>query len=364
MRAMHHLLAQGAWLHDLDPVLFPIRGSIAVRWYGLSYIAGFVVAWLVMTWMARRKLVLFDTDRVSDVILGAVIGVLVGGRLGYALFYGQHLLTDFSSGFPFWGLLDLTRGGMASHGGMIGLLVGAWWMGRREKVPALHILDALALVAPAGIVFGRLANFVNGELLGKVVAGPGEDAPSWAVRYPQELLHRPSPEQTAWMTDLLVRSGDEPTEQNLGGIASQLIMGVQSGSAEVVASVEPQLSARHPSQLYQAVAEGLIVAIVIWAVWRTPRRSGVISAWFLIVYGLGRIATEFIRLPDVGVATWGGLSRGQWLSTLMVFIGAALLGHIAKRSRAGAWHEPVGGWAHEESADVEDAGAPDDDRSA
>ncbi len=348
-------IAQGAWLHDLDPILLPISGALAVRWYGLAYVGGFIVAWLLVRMLAKRGLVKIRPEFVSDFILAAVVGVLVGGRLGFALVYSPGLFVEFSGSFPFWGLLNITKGGMASHGGMVGLVCAAVWVARREKTHPLHVLDTLAFAAPPGIVLGRLANFVNGELLGKVVAQPGEAAPRWSVRFPQELLNRPTEEQIAWIERRFPVAGDEDA---YNAAVHQLIAFVQKGDPEVRAAIEPILSARHPSQLYQAFAEGVVVFAVLLFVWRKPRRPGVISAWFLVVYGVGRIATEFIRLPDTGLGRTMGLSRGQWLSALMVLAGVALLAIIAQRSGRERWPAPLGGWAQKKTGAAEsDAGS-------
>ena len=353
-------LAQDAWLHDLDPVLLPISGALAVRWYGLAYVGGCVVAWLLVKWLAKRGHAQIRVEFVGDFILAAVIGVLVGGRLGYALLYAPHLFIEFSSSLPFWALVDITNGGMASHGGMVGLLVASAWVARREKTKTLHVLDTLALVGTPGIFLGRVANFVNGELLGKIVAQPGERGPWWSVRFPQELLDRPTDEQRAWV-DAVVPVGDD--QRAYAAACQSIIEQVQAGSVEVQQAVGPILHARHPSQLYQALAEGLLIFVVLWAVARSPRKPGVISAWFLIVYGVGRIATEFIRLPDAGLGRVLGLSRGQLLSAVMVLIGVGLLVYATRVSSL----ERVGGWAQKKSgAGVSDAapGVTESGRSA
>src|SRR5690606_3760776 len=147
------------------------------------------------------------------------------------------------------------------------------------------------------------ANFVNGELLGKIVAAPGEPGPSWSVRFPQELLSGHAPELTPAQTDRLLSllaPYRMPGEQSLGPAVERMIHALQRGgeTARALARDLPQvLAARHPSQLYQAVAEGLIVLAALWIVWSRPRKPGVVGCWFLIVYGVGRIATEFWRLP-------------------------------------------------------------------
>jgi phosphatidylglycerol:prolipoprotein diacylglycerol transferase len=297
-----------------------------------------------------------------------VAGVLIGGRLGYVLLYQPALLWTFEPGFPFWGLLMINRGGMASHGGMIGVLVGAAIVARgfrdergvrRGRVPLLHVTDSLALVAPIGLAFGRLANFINGELLGRIVARPGEPAPWWAVRFPQEHLTGHAPPMTDAQQVELARLAMEhalPSDPEKGWfevayarVLEKLQMGPPEVSARIAERLEPLVSARHPSQLYQAFAEGLVTLAVLWFVFRRPRVPGVVSAWFLITYGLGRVVTEFWRLPDdhfAGTGFWDltsarpmGLSRGQWLSVLMVVAGIVLLIWVTRRGG-----EKLGGW--------------------
>lgn len=362
----------GAWVHDLSPYLLRLgsgaggSGGLGLRWYGLSYVAAFGVAWLVVKAMARRGLVRIPPERVTDAFLLLMLGVMVGGRLGYCLFYRPGLLLDFGGGFPFWGVLRLNEGGMASHGGLIGVILAAWRISRGwpdetgaviGRCPRLHVMDAMALVAPAGLFLGRLANFINGELLGRVVAAPGERAPWWSVRYPQELLEGSrgptlTGEQELSLVRLMedVAPGAPPTTQ-----LAEIVRRVQAGAADVTARVEPLLSARHPSQLYQAAAEGLVVGAAVWWAARRPRRPGVVGAWFLIVYGVLRVVTELWRLPDAHFSGSGffdltsprplGLSRGQWLSVLMVVCGVVLLVWRSVRAdeRYLGWAGPGGG---------------------
>lgn len=343
MRAM--LLA--SWLHDIDPFLIRFTPSFGVRWYGLSYVIGFLAAWLILVRMARRGLVLMRPESVPDLIVNIIVGTLVGGRLGYCIFYRPELLWTFDSSPPWWGLLAVNQGGMASHGGMVGIVVACWLFARREKLPMLHAMDCIAFVAPAGIFLGRIANFINGELLGRIVTppgAPGAGGPWWAVKFPQELLepgHAP----------VLNHVQTEKLEAMLGSHAlpgddmemalERIISAVQHGDRSLAAELAPLISARHPSQLYQAFAEGILVAAALVLVWIRPRRPGVISSWFLIVYGVGRVITEFWRLPDAHLAVQriAGLSRGQWLSVVMVITGGALLLWVSARQR-----DRVGGW--------------------
>ncbi len=346
----------GAWLHTLDPFAVRLSHDVGIRWYGLAYIAGFVGAWLILRALAKRRLILLNAEQVTDALFAIVLGTLVGGRLGYILIYDQSLLWSFSNAPPWWGALAINRGGMSSHGGMAGIAVACWWTARRAAVPALHVMDCFALVGPIGVFFGRLANFVNGELLGRVVAAPGEPAPGWAVKYPQELLegHAPelSAEQQLALDDLLLRVASPGDTR--GDAIRTLIDDIQSGATDLAEDLAPLLASRHPSQLYQALAEGIIVGVALWLLWAKPRRPGFIIAWFFIIYGVGRIITEFWRLPDAHLAVQrpAGLSYGQWLSAGMLVIGAAILWKTARAAQA----PKIGGWATR-AREVETPGA-------
>jgi phosphatidylglycerol:prolipoprotein diacylglycerol transferase len=353
----------GAWLHTWDPFAIRFAGDFGLRWYGLSYIAGFVGAWLLLSWLAKRGRIAIAPERVPDAIFTLILGVLVGGRLGYIAFYQPSLLWTVYDTAPWWGLLAITEGGMASHGGMLGVILASWWIARREKAPTLHILDCVAFAAPIGLFLGRIANFINGELLGRIAAQPGAPAPWWAVKFPQELLtgaqpgagHRPmlTPEQQVALQGLLDRARPPSMLESTTEIgmyyeqAEALVREVQRRTPEFVEGIAPLLSARHPSQLYQALAEGLILGLVLVVIWRRARTPGVIGAWFLIVYGVLRVLTEFVRLPDdhLQVQRIVGLTRGQWLSVAMIVAGAIVLALVRRRGGS-----PMGGWARTDGA--------------
>ncbi len=343
-----------AWLHSLDSVLVSI-GPIKIRWYGLSYVLGFMVGWYLLWLLAGRRATPIPRDRALDVIVWLVGGVLIGGRLGYAVFYKPSLFIGVTGDFPFWDLLALHKGGMSSHGGIIGVCVAAMRIRKGWKneagpddqgqihgdCPFLHVTDLIALIGTPGLVLGRLANFINGELLGKIVAGPGEAAPWWSVRYWQEAperweqlseAQRSLIAESASVPSGPVRDGDEPFVNAAIGHVAALAEAARDGSASAAEELARLINARHPSQLYQALAEGVFTGLMVWWIARKPRVPGLVGAWFLIVYGVGRVLTELVRLPDshLARATVLGLSRGQWLSVLMVATGTTVLWAVTR----------------------------------
>ncbi len=343
-----------AWLHDLSPFAVQLWPGFGLRWYGLSYAVGFLIAWVVLRWLISRGAAQVPKDRAADAIILMAIGAVLGGRLGYAIFYEPSLFWRFTGSVPYWLLLDLTKGGMSSHGGIIGVVLTAWRVSRGFKNEAgqrtgrtswLHVLDLTTLMAPFGLFLGRIANFINGELLGRIVAMPGEPAPWWAVKFPQEVLseHAPplTPEQAANLDDLIVRSSPAG-EMSYVQAYERLLERVQRGAPDLARELEPLISARHPSQLYQAVAEGMIVGAVVWIIAAKPRKPGMLGCWFLITYGVTRVITELWRLPDghLAVQRFAGLSRGQWLSVGMVVLGVVMLWRLSRRPG-----ERVGGWS-------------------
>jgi phosphatidylglycerol:prolipoprotein diacylglycerol transferase len=264
------------WVHDLSPFLIKFSENFGIRYYGLAYLAGFVAAgWLLHTyWRAGRSP--FGFNLIADMMTYIVIGVLVGGRLGYFLLYHPDLLR----GDPF-ALIRVWEGGMASHGGGIGIMVALIWWARRRRVSPFQVSDLLVTVTPVGLLFGRIANFINGELVGKVTDVP------WAVIFPKNELD------------------------------AQL------------ASALP----RHPSQLYQAALEGaVLLACMQWRFWRsnvTRDEPGRLSGEFLILYAVVRVIGEIFREPDASLIF--GVSRGTFYSMFLVVVGAALIVHGRKR---------------------------------
>lgn len=295
-----------------DPVAFHI-GPLAVRWYGLGYLAGFLVAGFVLDRLGRDGFVPLSKESVSDFIGWLVLGVLLGGRLGYALFYERSLLLDPLELVQVWG------GGLSFHGGLLGVILASWLFARRRRIPWRRLADSLALAVPFGIFFVRCANFVNAELYGRL-------APAglpWGVRFPTDPVARSLSPELASGGAL---NWHEPYQQL-----------VASGRWHEIARHVPL---RHPSQLYEALLEGLLMAVVLWTVYLVVRRRGVrlrngaVAALFLLVYGVSRFLVEFTREPDAQLGlVLGPFSMGQVLSAGML-AGAALL-FWWPRSRAG-----------------------------
>ncbi len=270
------------WVHNLDPFLvrfpagWPVEG---IRWYGMAYVAGFVVATVLLHLYYRKGRSPLNPDQQADLMTALIVGILVGGRLGYMLLYDlPAFLANPLIFFQVW------KGGMASHGGFVGGCLGLLWFTRRQRLPLLHVSDIAVTLAPPGILFGRVANFINGELWGKP-----SDVP-WAVIFPK--------------TDAFGR---------------------------VLAYTEP----RHPSQLYEAALEGL--ALLVYTQWRFWKSSsikscpGKITGEFLIAYALVRMFGEIFREPDEGLSLIFGLNRGSFYSIFLLLVGVMLLVWLRRR---------------------------------
>lgn len=345
--------APQAWLHTLDPFLIQFASGFGIRWYGLSYLAGFVVAYLILRRLSKRGLSQLSPAQVSDFVFATAVGTVVGGRLGYCLFYSPELLTRFTGQFPFWGLLAVNEGGMASHGGIIGIAVAGLWYARRHGLSALHLMDLAAFTGPIGIFFGRTANFINGELVGR----PAPPGFAWAVKFPQDLLLWPGrePERLNNLVDAVAVLGisrerwgdavaritvDRRAWQLVDQTIAQIIDGVQHGNILLSDALRPHLTARYPSQLYAALLEGALVFLLLLILWRKPRKPGVIAAAFFIVYSIVRIFDEHYRMPDAHIGFMAfGLTRGQWLSVVMLLGGVFFLWLWSRAPRPG-----IGGW--------------------
>ncbi|PHK94959.1 prolipoprotein diacylglyceryl transferase [Pseudoroseomonas rhizosphaerae] len=255
----------------IDPVLIQL-GPLAVRWYALAYIAGIILGWRLMRRLVALRPVAASAEQVDDFVTWAVLGVILGGRLGYVLFYqADHYLSA-----P-WEALYLWRGGMSFHGGAAGVILAMFLFCRKHGLSFRRFGDRLTAVVPIGLFFGRLANFINGELWGRVTDVP------WAMVFPH--------------------GGPEP---------------------------------RHPSQLYQAAMEGLCLFVLLQVLVRIPairERRGFTAGAFLAGYGVARVIGELFRQPDAQLGfLWGGATMGQLLSVPMILAGLALM-LLAPRDR-------------------------------
>lgn len=275
--------ANSYWVHDLSPFLvrFPDNplGIDGIRYYGLAYLAGFVGAWLLLRVYNRQGKFAIDADSRATLMTAVIIGVLAGGRIGYVLMYDFAAFIDN----PLF-LFRIDQGGMASHGGFIGVFLALFWFARRKGYSLLKLGDVMATMGPLGLMLGRIANFINGELWGKVSTVP------WAVVFP----------------------------------------GSPSSYDPHSASYLPE--PRHPSQLYQALMEGaLLLAYLQWRFWKTRPPAGQIGGECLLGYGLLRIIGEIFREPDASLIL--GISRGQFYSIFLILAGGSIIALARKNHR-------------------------------
>ncbi len=244
----------------IDPIIIEI-GPLALRWYGLMYLLGFLAALLLLNRYADRPNSGWTRDQVSDLLFYCFLGVVLGGRLGYVLFYGwQWLLDD-----PLY-LFKITDGGMSFHGGLLGVITAMGYIAYRQKRSYWQVADLVAPVVPIGLGFGRIGNFINGELWGRTTEMP------WGIVFP--------------------------------------------GAG---------LLPRHPSQLYEAFLEGLILFIALWWFSRRQPRPGATAGLFLVGYGLSRFLVEFVRQPDAHLDLYWGMTMGQLLTVPMLLFGLFLM---------------------------------------
>ncbi|MFZ4404017.1 MAG: prolipoprotein diacylglyceryl transferase [Pseudobdellovibrionaceae bacterium] len=341
------------YIHDLDPFALQIYGDFGVRWYGLSYMVAFILGYFLIGWLSQRQKAGLSTAMIGDLVTYIALGTLIGGRLGYCVFYSPDLFLKFKSSFPFWGVLAVNEGGMASHGGMIGIVIACLLFAKKYSVNSLYLFDLVTVTGPLGVFFGRIANFINGELVGR----PAPESFAWSVKFPQDILSWPQQDferlpsladavskigvgREQWLQWLSQYRVDPVSRNHIYETLSKIIQSIQDGNTDLKLSVGEQLVARYPSQLFGAAGEGLFVFIVLFLLWRTPKKPGIIGASFLVIYGFVRIWDEQYRMPDAQIGLqWLDLTRGQWLSIVMVITGFVLL-FIWNRTGA----IPIQGW--------------------
>ncbi len=326
------------YVHDLNPIALPIHGNLALRWYGLAYLCGFIVGFLLLRRLARRGMWVLKPEQTADFIAAsAMFGVFLGGRLGYILFYEiprsgwEKLMHDPLLVVRVW------EGGMASHGGILGLAIFTWLYAKKHQVSWAGLSDGLCVVGPLGLFFGRMANFINGELYGRVTYGV-----SWAVKFPLAFLDNSAPEAMSFDAAAAAAVHAEPklgplyqalasaTDADYASARSELfkaMLDTQRHSVNVTQAIEPFLQPRHPSQIYEGLLEGLLLFVILWGVRvKFPKAPhGLITGLFFALYAIFRICGEQFREPDAAMV--GILTKGQFFSFFMFIFAAAFFGH-------------------------------------
>jgi phosphatidylglycerol---prolipoprotein diacylglyceryl transferase len=292
------------WVHDLDPLIFRIYDNVGPRWYGLGYVLAFLAAYLVYRILVRRGYADLPMSKVGDFITGcALFGVIIGGRLGYVFLYKPEMLREPLS------ILRVWEGGMSSHGGMAGVLLFTFYFAHRHKISWTNLGDNLVVSAPIGLFLVRCANFINGELYGRAAGVP------WAIQFPKELTEDVAEAQQAITACVKI----DPSLNSPDAIVAAARH--QPQIKEVLRSI---LTPRHPSQLYEAFFEGIILFAILWFV-RTKMRqpNGVLTGLFFIFYAIFRIIVENFREPDASLIA--GFTRGQFFSFFLIAIGVAFV---------------------------------------
>lgn len=306
------------YVHNLDPVALPIYKGIALRWYGLAYLLGFLAGFLLLRSLARRRLWVLAPEKTADFIAAAALfGVFLGGRLGYILFYHipkagfESLVHDPALIFRVW------EGGMASHGGILGLVIFTWFYAKKEKVTWTGLGDGLCVVAPLGLMFGRAANFINGELYGRVANGV-----PWAMKFPLSINEESqATRDAAWAACAQIdpAAGNAPTAEALAAVARH--------NPEVSETLAGFIKARHPSQIYEGLLEGVLLFTILYIVRvKFPKApDGLLTALFFSLYAIFRIFGEHFREPDAAMV--GPFTKGQFFSFFMFAFAAAFFFH-------------------------------------
>lgn len=265
------------FVDNLNPVLMHL-GPLQIRWYGVMYALSFIIGYYLICYLAPKRGIPLDSDGVAELIIYLAAGVLFGGRLGYVLFYNlpyylQHPVQ----------IVAVWDGGMSFHGGLIGVTLAGLLFSRKTGISFWSLTELVVPVAPLGLFFGRLGNFINGELWGRPSNVP------WAMIFPRAPL------------------------------------------------VHGMMVPRHPSQLYEAILEGLVLFTILWILARKPRPKGLLLGTFLILYGLFRCFVEFFRQPDAQLGYIGGvITMGQILSIPMILIGIGIIVWAFRRHRSAA----------------------------
>ena len=307
----------------VDPVALDLPGPLDVRWYGLGYLFAFSIGYLVLRRLAREGFLRLDPEAVGDLIFALMIGTILGGRIGYILFYD---FADFAARPA--NIIRIWEGGLSFHGGLVGVLLAAAWFARKRGLSFLNLGDGLALGVPFGIFAVRVANFINGELFGRVTS----PAVPWAMRFPTDPA----------ALEILGAEG--------AGLRARELLLEQAHETGVWATVRAQVPLRHPSQLYEAATEGLLLAIILWSLhaWATRRgralAEGTYGGVFLLGYGAFRFLMELFRQPDAQFrgpddrlgTVLGPLTMGQTLSGLMIVAGVYLLIRAQRTAAAGS----------------------------
>jgi len=309
-----------AYVHDWNPILLELGGPVAIRWYGLAYLISFMLGFLLLRHLARKDLWVLPDKDVSDFIaLAAMLGVFLGGRLGYVLFY---MIPDKGISYILNDPLTIIRvwdGGMASHGGIFALVIFTFFYARKKGVSWTGLGDGLCVVAPVGLFCVRMANFINGELYGKV-----DQACKWAMRFPNTLVDPSTPEfmnRDEAMRAVMNVAPLEPGQAYTIDYAKAALRAHPS----LHESFEHILMPRHPSQLYEAILEGALLFAILWIMRvRFPKLGhGILTGLFFIIYAIGRMTAEHYREPDSSMI--GFLTKGQFYSTFMIALGVAFL---------------------------------------
>lgn len=338
----------GVWVHNLDPVIFEITDKFALRWYGLAYLMAFLVGYLGLRSLARRDLWVVAPVRVGDFIAyAAIFGVFLGGRLGYVLFY---MIPENGLGYVVKNpdvIYAVWKGGMSSHGGILGLIIFTYIYSRRMGCSWTGVGDGLVIVSPLGIMFGRLANFINGELYGRVTNG------AMGMRFPKALAEKGNEEVFERAMKEAVQAAPERLESMWGsywvnpsaakGPLLEEAIAVSRDNPAVLEVFQRYVETRHPSQLYQALLEGfaLFVVLIVLRLKFRQLGHGVITGAFFILYATFRIVAEQFREPDSAWVIDGILTKGQFYSIFMYVIGAAFLVAGLRRKNGSLLDAPV-----------------------